>query len=286
MLMNAPQFIFYSHPPPPTLHLFISLLLLLLPFSTPLQCSISYQPYHQLVFFFKFKTWKLPFIITEIKRSLLFIFWVWSSQNKGCLFTTVCIIHVLRFWSNSAGDYLKLKTLVLMYSSFFSTHMCIAREYKCFNSIKSNNEIPSCVWYHQSWEKSYFLRNYEEIQYPQFPPRTSEGTWFTVHVSEQPKLLEDWHGTSVTSTPSPGKLRAAPHRRVWICPGWTRHLHCPARGIQRVWYSPNSSEASYRATGERQSLLHRISEQELHCCELLPGAAHLSLPTTQTTDGI
>lgn len=70
---------------------------------------------------------------------------------------------------------MKLKALVLYVQLSFSTRMCIVREYKCFYSMKSNNEIPSCVWYHQSWEKSYFLWKYEEVQHPQFPPLNLRG---------------------------------------------------------------------------------------------------------------
>lgn len=93
---------------------------------------------------------------------------------------------------------------------------------------------PVCVWYHQSWEKSYFLRKNEEVQHPRFPPEPQRG--HDLRCMFLSSLSYRKAGTAPQSLPSqPGQLGAAPHRRVWTHPGWTRHLHCPAEGVQRVW---------------------------------------------------
>lgn len=117
---------------------------------SPINLSIN------LYFFFKFKTWRLPFIITEIKQSLLFIFWVWSSQNKGSVLSFYYSLYISRsevLIKFSRRLYEVESTHTLCTALFFSTCMCRVREYKWFYSVKSNNEILSCVWYHQCWEK-------------------------------------------------------------------------------------------------------------------------------------
>lgn len=147
--------------------------------------------------FFKLKTWRLPFIITGIKHSLLFIFQVRGSQNKGsilsfyyCLYNSLS--EVLIKFSRRLHEVESTRTLC---TALFSTCMCVVREYKRCNRTKSNDEIPVCAWYRKSWEKAYFLRKDGGVQHLQFPPTSlrRDWLWFVVQVA--------WHLKHIPSQP-------------------------------------------------------------------------------------
>lgn len=165
---------------------------------------------------------------------------------------------------------MKLKALVLYVQLFFSTRMCMVREYKCFNSIKSSNEIPVV---------SGIILFSEEVWGSSAPSVSSP----------VPQRGHDLQCMFLSSL-SYRKAGMAPHSHPLPAQGsWGLH-HTEGFGHvlaeQGIYTALTSKFKGSDALPTIWGFLHGISEQELHCCEWLPGAVHLSPPIAQTTDGI
>lgn len=197
------------------------------------------------LYFFKWKTWRLPFIISGKKHSLLFIFWVRGSQNKGsalsfyyCMYNSPS--EVLITFSRRLHEVARLMICVQLPS----LHACAQRESTdILTEQKALMKCHFCAWYHTSCyvgRKMAFRQRIGELSTFLFLPPLSSVSDFIAHFvacekcvttnsTEIPRIFKapSVAGGPVQARSDGQETLLTPYTPEGLQPTWIQQWPCP-----------------------------------------------------------